>query len=92
MGRSVPNLWLREAGASYRSVSGSLVRLKSEGLPQGTMGMSVRRSLSKQEWSWPLAERDWSNITGLFQDLQLNQGYKACINGMDGYVSLFVTR
>lgn len=61
---------------SYRSVSRSIVRLKSEDLPQSKIGVSSSRALSGKELSWHLAERAWSPITELFPDLKSDQGYR----------------
>ena len=65
----------------------SAVGLRSAGLPPGThKDVSSVGSLDGQENSSFMAERGWSQITELFQDLQLDTGWRACLRHRQTYL------
>lgn len=49
--------------------------------------MSPRGSLGQGGNFQPTAERGWSQVTGLFQDLQSNHSQEACLRGIAGHVA-----
>lgn len=69
----------------------SAVGLRSAGLPPGThKDVSSGGSLDGQENSSFMAERGWSQITELFQDLHLDigwRGYVYPLGGTDRHIS-----
>lgn len=56
----------RDSWVIYRSVSGFLFRMKSEGLPQGMMDMSISKFPSGQKWFWAWKRGTRATVEGYF--------------------------